>query len=111
MKNKNTLVIDEKRLEVFLDGERVNLSHKEYHLLLTLRKGSDRIWKREDLLKKIWGADYADLDTRTVDQHVTRLRRKLEPTAKRVQGGKASRTSHRFIETVSSGGYRIAAGV
>lgn len=72
-----TLRIDQDRNEVFVRGRRVHLSKKEWDMLLAL-KATNRTTSREVLLRTVWGHDDdMDVDTRTVDQHVARLRRKL----------------------------------
>lgn len=61
---------------VKLNGESVDLTIKEYNILLKLLQSPDRIFTREQLLDDIWGVDYVG-DPRTVDSHVARLRTKL----------------------------------
>ena len=73
------LKIDPDRHRVFLNEREVNLTSKEFELLLLLAKNPGKIYSREQLLSKIWGADY-DGDARTVDVHVRRLREKIEKT-------------------------------
>ena len=59
------------------DGETVDLTPKEYDLLLKLCTNRGRIFTREELLELVWGYDYIG-ETRTVDNHIQRLRKKLE---------------------------------
>ena len=73
------LKIDPDRHRVFLNDREVNLTSKEFELLLLLARNPGKIYSREQLLSKIWGADY-DGDARTVDVHVRRLREKIEKT-------------------------------
>ena len=61
---------------VKLDGESIDLTIKEYNILLKLMQNTGRIFTREQLLDDIWGVDYVG-DPRTVDSHVARLRTKL----------------------------------
>lgn len=70
------LRIDENAHEVTLDGEPIELTLKEYNILLKLMKNAGRVFTREQLLDDIWGFDYTG-DERTVDSHVARLRTKL----------------------------------
>ena len=78
-----------------LDGEPVELTPKEFDLLALLVRHPGRAFARDYLLDKVWGYEYAGLDTRTVDTHVLRLRKKLGVTGDR-------------IETVWGVGYRFA---
>ena len=71
------LVIDVLGHEVRRDGVRVALTPLEFNLLQTLAEAPKQVFKREDLLKKVWGYHY-DADTRLVNVHVQRLRSKIE---------------------------------
>lgn len=73
--------IDELKLdsfahEVWLDGQSVSLTLKEYSILQKFLSVPGRVYTREQLLDDIWGFDF-DGDVRTVDSHVARLRTKL----------------------------------
>lgn len=72
----DNLRINESAHEVTLDGEPIDLTLKEYNILVKLFKSAGRVFTREQLLDDIWGYDYAG-DARTVDSHVARLRTKL----------------------------------
>ena len=61
---------------VTLDGIELDLTPKEYELLLLLATHPGRAFSREFLLQRLWGYDYDGFD-RTVDTHITRLRKKL----------------------------------
>ena len=61
---------------VIVDNEEVNLSPKEYALLITLIDNCGKVISREQLLNQVWGYDYFGA-LRTVDTHVNRLRIKL----------------------------------
>jgi DNA-binding response OmpR family regulator len=77
------------------DGERIALTPTETELLRALcRRAGDPV-RREDLLASVWGVP--DLETRTLDTHVTRLRRKLERDP----------AKPRHIVTVHGVGYRL----
>ena len=72
-----TVTIDEKRRSAFKDGQEVELTMKEFDLMLFLLKNPGKVFSREKLLDLVWGYDYLG-DTRTVDVHIRRLREKLE---------------------------------
>ena len=80
---------------VWVAGREVSLTHTEFDLLVYLIQHAGRAVTREVLLDKVWGIKAA-IDTRTVDNHVARLRKKLDGP---VDG-------HRVIETVAAVGYR-----
>lgn len=92
----NGLVIDSGRFEVVLDGNKLDLTPKEFELLKFLVKSKGRVLTRDFLLEKIWGYEYLG-DTRTVDVHIRHLRQKLETDP----------DSPKFIETVRGIGYRF----
>ena len=79
--DNNVLAIDDLKLdsfahEVWLDGNSISLTLKEYSILQKLLAVPGRVFSREQLLDDIWGFDF-DGDVRTVDSHVARLRTKL----------------------------------
>ncbi len=76
-----SITMDETRRTVLLKGEPVNLTHKEFDLLVFLVKNAGQVFKREQLLDKVWGFDFAG-DTRTVDVHISWLRQKIEDDPK-----------------------------
>lgn len=61
---------------IWLNGIQLDLTPKEYELLVMLATYPGRAFSREFLLQKLWGYDYDGFD-RTVDTHITRLRKKL----------------------------------
>lgn len=71
-----SLVIDRAAHEVVVDGRSVVLTAKEFALLAFLAQNRGRVFRREQLLAKVWGARYEG-GARTVDIHVRRLRMKL----------------------------------
>ncbi|MCQ2419711.1 MAG: response regulator transcription factor [Clostridia bacterium] len=71
------IVIDPATFSVSKDGESVDLTQKEYDLLLYLIKERGKVFTREDLMQKVWNYDYFG-DMRTVDVTVRRLREKIE---------------------------------
>ena len=62
--------------EVIADGVKINLTLKEYELLLWLVKNRNEVFSRDTLLQKIWGYDFSG-ESRTVDVHIRTLRSKL----------------------------------
>ncbi len=62
--------------EVLSDGVKINLTLKEYELLLWLVKNKGEVYSRDTLLQKIWGYDFSG-ESRTVDVHIRTLRSKL----------------------------------
>jgi DNA-binding response OmpR family regulator len=89
------LVVDPARHEVRCGDRVLALSPKEYDLLETLLRHAGRVLSRGQLLERVWGYDYEG-DERTVDVHVSWLRRKLR------EAGSAVR-----IEAVRGVGYRL----
>lgn len=74
-------------------GEEVRLTHKEFELFRHLVDRVGKVVTRERLLEHVWGYE-SDVDTRSIDAHIRRLRRKLGP-------------ARRHIETVVGLGYRF----
>jgi DNA-binding response OmpR family regulator len=68
--------LDIARQRLSLDGEPVVLTQKEFDLSAYLFQNPGKLLSRDHLLNKIWGI-HADVDTRTVDTHISRLRKKL----------------------------------
>ncbi len=62
--------------KVYLDGQEITLTHREYELLSFLMANPGQIFSREQLLNRIWGYDFEGT-TRTVDTHIKTLRQKL----------------------------------
>jgi two-component system alkaline phosphatase synthesis response regulator PhoP len=87
---------DFRRAEVRREGELVDLSTLEYKLLRYLVDHRGELLTRDDLLDKVWGYDRT-VFSRTVDQHVASLRRKIEPDPSHPQ----------FLLTVYGLGYRF----
>lgn len=70
------LSVDLERGEAFLSGTPLDLTSTEFKLLEVMAENRGRIVSRDTLLARVWG--YSAADTRTVDMHVFRLRRKIE---------------------------------
>ena len=74
---KNGMKIDRESRRVFVDGQEVNLTAKEFDLIELLAMNTDKVYSREQLLNLVWGYEYPG-DARTVDVHIRRLREKIE---------------------------------
>ena len=70
------IVIDKSAHEVFVDGERIELSFKEFELLVYFVENKGIALSREKILGSVWNYDYFG-DARTIDTHVKKLRSKL----------------------------------
>jgi DNA-binding response OmpR family regulator len=90
------LEIDFGRHQAFYGGSPLELTPKEYDLLLFLAKNKGLVFSREQILDKVWGYDYAG-DTRTVDVHIRWLRQKIENDP----------THPRNLLTVRGAGYKL----
>ena len=88
--------IDFNKHEVMKNGEKVELTLKEFELLQILIKNKGRVLTRDLLLDKIWGYEFIG-ETRTIDVHIRYLRKKIEDDDK----------NPRFIETIRGIGYRF----
>ena len=82
--------------EVHVAGELIEITPKEFELLLYMAKRANRILSREQLLNAIWNFDYAG-ETRIVDVHISHLREKIEKDTKNPQ----------YIRTVRGFGYKF----
>ncbi len=83
--SEQTIVVDDFIInalgrKVSLNGHEINLTAKEFDLLLLLTTNPGKVFSREELLEVIWGYEYFG-DLRTVDVHVRRLREKIENNA------------------------------
>jgi two-component system response regulator RegX3 len=72
------VVMDVARHEVRVGDESVAFPPKEFELLETFLRRKGRLLTREFLIEEVWGTDYFG-DTKTLDVHVKRIRRKVEP--------------------------------
>lgn len=84
--------------QVEVDGRTVDLTAKEFDLLVTLARAPDNVFTREMLLSRVWGFDYLG-DSRTVDVHIGTLRKKIERDS----------AHPRFIKTIWRVGYKFDA--
>jgi len=92
------LVLDLGARTVTLDGKPVELTAKEFDLLVHFARRPHRVFTRGDLVDAVWGPGYAGYE-HTVNSHINRLRSKIN------RGG----PRQRFIQTVWGVGYRLAA--
>ena len=69
--------------KVFVDGQEITLTHKEYELLHFFMVNPGQIFSREQLLNRVWGYDFEGT-TRTVDTHIKTLRQKLGDEGKHI---------------------------
>lgn len=92
------VVVYPQQYEVFVRGEQIELTPKEFELLLYMTKRLNRILSREQLLNAIWNFDYAG-ETRIVDVHISHLREKIEVDTKNPE----------YIRTVRGFGYKFEA--
>ncbi|WP_298176665.1 response regulator transcription factor [Saccharomonospora sp.] len=88
--------MDVDRHVVTVNGEEVSLPLKEFDLLEYLLRNAGRVLTRNQLIDRVWGADYVG-DTKTLDVHVKRLRSKIEPEP----------GSPRYLVTVRGLGYKF----
>lgn len=90
--------IDTENLSGQRDGEEIPFTKREMEVLGYLAQHSDRPVSREELLVKVWGyAKNLDIETRTVDIHIAKIRRKIETDPK----------APRNLVTVRGAGYRL----
>lgn len=93
--------IDTRNLSGEIQGSPVRFTRREMEILTYLSAHAERPVPREELLHKVWGyARQLDIETRTVDIHIAKLRRKIELDPKTPQ----------FLVTVRGGGYRLLSG-
>ena len=78
-----------------LDGERIQLTYKEYEILRLFLNNPGIVFTRDQLFANVWGMDHI-AESRTVDMHIRTLRKKIGRYGE-------------FIETVRNVGYRMEA--
>jgi two-component system phosphate regulon response regulator PhoB len=91
------LSLDQAGHRVLAEGNPVALGPTEYRLLQFLMTHPDRVYTRSQLLDRVWGGNVY-VEERTVDVHIRRLRKALEPSG-----------CDRFVQTVRGAGYRLSA--
>jgi two-component system response regulator RegX3 len=87
--------LDVGRHEVTVDGEQVQLRPREFELLAAFLRNKGLLMTRDRLITEVWGMDYFG-DTKTLDVHIKRVRKKIEPDPK----------VPRYLETVRGLGYK-----
>ena len=90
------LVVDFLKHEAYLDGKPLNLTPIEFKVLGTLIKEPGRVFSRAQIIEKALGHDFDSFD-RTIDVHILKLRRKLEPNPHHP----------RYIKTIYGAGYKL----
>lgn len=93
---KYDLVIEKTKRKVTLDGERLDLTPKEFDLLVLLASNPGHSYTRNRLLRIVWGYDFEGYE-HTVNSHINRLRAKIEPDP----------NQPRYILTTWGVGYRF----
>lgn len=88
------LVVDKQTRMIKMDGKKLELTNKEYQLLVYLMDNKHRVVEREELLNEIWGYDFIG-ESRALDVHIRALRSKLNDDG------------HKYIKTIRSVGYRF----
>lgn len=91
-----SLLIDVSSRQVHINGQPVELTAKEFDLLLHFAQNPGRVFNRGQLLDQVWGYSHNGYE-HTVNSHINRLRKKIEKTPERAK----------FIETVWGVGYRF----
>jgi DNA-binding response OmpR family regulator len=90
--------VDTENLSGVRNGDEISFTKREIEVLSYLARNCDRPVSREELLSKVWGyARNLDIETRTVDIHIAKLRRKIEADSK----------SPELLITVRGAGYRL----
>jgi DNA-binding response OmpR family regulator len=91
------LVVEPEKRKVEVGGETVDLTSKEFELLLLFAQNPGRAFSRDELLDEVWGYQYSGY-SHTVNTHINRLRNKIEPDP----------SEPRYVKTVWGVGYRFA---
>ncbi len=94
--NVADLVLDNTSHRVSSNGQTITLGPTEYNLLAFFMRSPERVYSREQLLNGVWG-ESVYVEERTVDVHIRRLRKALEPS-----------NNHDLIQTVRGAGYRLS---
>ncbi|MBL0341698.1 MAG: response regulator transcription factor [Bacteroidetes bacterium] len=88
----DNLIIDKAAYTVYTKGSKVSFPKKEFELLLLLASNPRKVFKREEILKEIWGSNFKQKDSRSLDVHIRMLRKKLFDN---------------FITTIRGVGYKL----
>ncbi|WP_071396001.1 response regulator transcription factor [Bacillus tuaregi] len=92
----NQLTIYPEQYEAYYQDNLLELTPKEFELLLYLAKNKGRVLTRDQLLSAVWNYDFAG-DTRIVDVHISHLREKIETNTKKPE----------YIKTIRGLGYKL----
>jgi len=88
------------KLMTVREGKKIELSRREGQLLQYFAANPNRVISRDELFKSIWGESISDLETRTVDMHIAKLRAKIEKDTQQPE----------IIKTVRGAGYKYESG-
>lgn len=90
------LVVDLSRRQVWVHGERVDLTATEFEILRFLAAHPGWVYSRQQIMQQLWDGNFYG-ETRSADVHIQRIRKKIEPDLK----------NPRYIQTVRGMGYRF----
>ena len=90
------IALHPRECRVFLSGEEVSLTPKEFRILELFMSQPRRVWSRDQIIDHVWGHDFMG-DNKTVDVHIRWIREKLE----------ADPSSPEYLKTVRGFGYRL----
>lgn len=91
-KDGTGLIIDRAAYTVYMDAAKIAFPRKEFELLLLLASNPRKVFKRDEILRHVWGKDFKPKDSRSLDVHIRMLRKKLDD---------------RFITTIRGVGYKL----
>jgi two-component system alkaline phosphatase synthesis response regulator PhoP len=86
------LVIDKAAYTVYASGNKIAFPKKEFELLLLLASNPRKVFKRTEILQQLWGKDFRQKDSRSLDVHIRKIRKKLDDL---------------FITTIRGVGYKL----
>lgn len=78
------ITMDMEKRMVKVDGERIELTYKEFELLKLFIQNSNIVLSRDVIMDRVWGSDYEG-ESRTIDMHIKTLRHKLKDEGKRIK--------------------------
>jgi two-component system, OmpR family, lantibiotic biosynthesis response regulator NisR/SpaR len=93
--NTSPLVLNEKTFEAFLNNKKLDLSTKEFQILIFLKNHTNNVLTREQIYENVWGDEYGEINTVTV--HIKNIRKKLG-------------NEYDFIKTIWGIGYKYVEG-
>lgn len=91
------IIFDGKNLRANCGEQTINLTRREMDIMVYLYRHQDRIVSKKELLREVWHYADADIETRTIDIHMLKLRKKIKNLDEQAD----------FIETVRGEGYRL----